>query len=229
MSDRDRLDAEMRELLTQLSTVSHVPASSWDPKGRSGATEGGNRPPGDHGEVFWAIEYGAPFVVPTPRHPGCQTDTQRERVIARARDELGHLRGHDALYLIGSGHHARVATSKPTTGEIEGDDDTAARMLRETVGWTPDVVERSHFRMTAKLVRKIRLRHGHHPETGRPLEVPTGRNPKDSRSDVARADSESKAVEAQRLESLDYNLVEIAEILGVSRSTVERYLGRRAA
>lgn len=206
---REGLDAEMREILAQLSTCSHVPASGYQPTGRSRSSDekiGGSRPPGDLGEAKYARKYGRPFNEPTPDHPGADTDERRRKVIDEAATELSRIRGR--------------GVERPDPTALETEDQLVIRMLTETEGWTPEEVEASSFRMPARLVRRFRTRHTLNPETGKPPTEVTGHEA---------ADAEQRVARARELDDQGFSVRQIALMLRTSVTTVKRDLGRRKA
>lgn len=130
----------------------------------------------------------------------CETDEDRRRVIGRARDALKEIRGHLDL--------------KRADGETE--EQRIKRMLKETVNLSPEQVATTNFRMSPTLVRRHRSRAGLDPEKGTEL----------VQEDL---DADGRRERAQSLEAEGFSLAYIARKLGVSRSTVERDLERRAA
>jgi DNA invertase Pin-like site-specific DNA recombinase len=198
---RSDLDREMREVLVQLASCSHVPAAPWQPSGRSRSsdeTPGGTRPPGDLGHTRYARDYGPPFHERSRQYPGAVTNEQRRRVLERARTELEQLRG-------------RGVKPRPAGESIQ---QRNARIIAEGTGWTVREVA-IHFRCGEREVRRVRAAAGREPEYGR---VPE-RDP----------DAERRRRRARELIDTGHTLAQIARLLSVSRSTIERDLGRRAA
>lgn len=231
--NRAEIDAAMREVLAQLSTCSHVPAAGYGPSGGSGTDEplGGGRPPGDLGEAVFARAYGRPFHEPTPRHPGAKDDDARLRILGEATDELEAIRGNGA---------SRV--ERPAG---ETDDERAKRIVRDGRGW-PIREAAVHFRVGESEVRKARLL-GRIEVDGipRPLDVDTGEplppttttRGSDVRDSAGRLAPDPETAErqdrrARQLTDLmgrGHSLAAAARLAGISRSTAERALGKRAA
>lgn len=188
----------MREVLADLELVSHVPASNYEPKGRSrggGPEMGGNRPPGDKGATYFARAYGLPFSEPTPKYPGCIHDSQREHVIDNARRELAHLRGHTP----------RPNPREETAAELD------ARIVEEGEGFDAEEVA-VRFRTGVLRVRKARERAGREPKTGLAVRV-------------ERMDTQRRRKETRRLRTEEnLPITSIARILGVDKATVSRDL-----
>lgn len=198
---REALNHEMRGVLAQLETCSHVPARVYGPSGGGRSSDsplGGERPPGDEGHVKFARWYGPPFHEPTREHPGSQDDEQRKQVIRFARRELEHLRGH--------------SVRKRPAGETREQRDK--RIVKEGEGFTVKEVA-LRFRCGERDVRRARADAEREPEFGREPE-PT-------------ADAKARRDRARELERQGLKLAQIARILGVHRSTVERDLGKRGA
>jgi hypothetical protein len=202
VSEGRALDAEMRAVLAQLETCSHVPAAGWGPTGRSRSSDehpGGGRPPGDIGHTYFARWYGPPFHLRTPKHPGCVTDDQRRNVLKAAKDELGHIRG------------GRVA--RPLVpGERR--EDWEKRMVKEGAGFTAKEVS-IRFRCGIRDVWKVRERHDREREYGRVPEPDL--------------DTQARRARVRELDGKGHTIAQIARLVGVHRSTVERDLGRRRA
>ena len=198
---RRELDREMRKVLAQLETCSHVPAAGWGPTGQSPSSDehpGGRRPPGDLGHAYFAQRYGPPFAEATWAHAGAKSDDEREAILAEARDELAHIRDP-------------AARDRPIGESV---DDLRARIVREGVGWTVrEVAQR--MRCGERLVREARKAAGRDPDYGRIPEP--------------EADAEARRQRARELHSTGHTLAQIARLLDVSRSTIERDLGKRAA
>lgn len=197
---RAELDAAMREVLTQLALCSHIGAAGYEPRGRSRATNSVNLVGGDKGNEYFARAYGMPFHRPTPRHPGCVTDEQRKHVIDTAGDELRHLRGN-----------GRGQVSKPKGETLE---QLKARIVKDGEGFPLKEVA-INFRCGERIVRAAREEAGREPAFGR---VPE-----------AGPDAEARRARALELKDEGLTVTQIAKLLGVHRSTVERDLGKRAA
>lgn len=198
MSKRDQLDAQMREVLRELELISHVPASGYQPTGRSRSSDeplGGSRPPGDHGHTYYAQAYGPPFHPRSGRHPGCITDSQRAHVIENALLEVDHLKGR---------------TERPEPVE-ESAAQLEERMVREGEGFPADEVA-VRFRTGVSRVRRVREAAGREPAFGRLLEHESGLSTEDRR----------RRVRELRAENLP--LSSIARIVGVDKGTVSKDL-----
>jgi hypothetical protein len=217
LSDRARLDAAMRDVLVQLATCSHVPAAGYQPTGRSPASDepqGGKRPPGDLGPTVYARLYGPPFFDPREQSIDAETrnlgemllvrvpattDEEREIVLKAARNELSHLRGHE--------------TRPRPRGE------TAAELAQRIVVDYEGIAAREvsyRCRCGITQVWKARASAGRDRDYGR---LPPGQ----------RLESETRRQRARELADSGHTLAQISRLLGASRSTVERDLGRRAA
>jgi hypothetical protein len=212
------LDRQMRAVLAQLETCSHVSAAPWGPTGRSPSSDepqGGGRPPGDIGHTYYAREYGPPFHAASTRHPGAPDDAQRARIIDRARGELEHLRGQAEL-------------DRPEPESLE---QLRARIVKQGEGWTVEKVALA-MRCGERLVLEARKAAGREPDYGRVLE-PAEKSRR--RVETGRFQADASAVERRRRQLSDlidrrgYTLANAARVLGISRSTAERDLGRRAA
>lgn len=213
---RADLDRQMRAVLAQLETCSHAPAAPWGPTGRSRSSDeppGGQRPPGDLGHTYYAREYGPPFNEPSARWPGAQDDEHRARIIKRARGELEHLRGQ-----------AEVARPEPESLE-----QLRRRIISQGAGWTVEQVALA-MRCGERLVIEARKAAGRDPDYGRPLEPAEASR---HRAETGRFSADGPAVEARRQRLRDlvdrrgYTIANAARVLGISRSTAERDLGRR--
>jgi hypothetical protein len=199
---REDLDRQMRSVLIEIATCSHVPAVTYGGGAGSDEHPGGRRPPGDLGGERLARRYGPPFHTCTIncKHRVATSDTDRERVLADARDELRLIRGR------GGGVRVR-------SDDEEQPEDTIARMLKETAGWDPDAFASSRWHMSARMVRRHRGKAGLDPETGRALDV-----------------NGTRAEKAAAMKERGMTTRQIAAILDVSHPTIIRDLkGRNAA
>lgn len=195
---RAALDSSMRAVLVQLAMCSHISATSYQPRGRSGATDSVDLSGGDTGrQTDYARWYGPPFHEPTPRHPGAKNDTERAQLVAEAQDDLKHLRG--------------TAIVERPPGETVAQRD--ARLLKDYEGETPEDVAATREGVTAAHMRKIRVRAGRDQERGKPL--PPRRLP------AAERKSQARVLHDRRVP-----ISEIARRLGVDRVTIKRDLGR---
>lgn len=203
---RDELDLAMREALLQLLMCSHVPAGPYDPIGRSRDSKeaSGARPPGDLGaEGMLAQEYDR-----------CETDDQRREVIRKAREELKDIR--------------KGPDERPAEVEMDADDWFEKRnkeIVAQGEGLTIDEAA-VKFRCGPRDI--IKARRGAERETERGLkpEFEGGRQ----RGDRGRFESDdAQKARVVELDNEGYRIHQIAMLTGLSRSTVERYLGRRAA
>jgi len=200
---RGALDAEMRGLLIAIATCSHVPAVTYGGGAGSDEHPGGRRPPGDLGAEYLARRYGEPFHTCTRNcrhHRAAASDLERWQAIVEARDELKLIRG--------TGIRLRSDSEEDTTKTI-------SRMLNETAGWAPEDVERSRFRMSARMVRRHRSRAGLNPETGRDDSTTAAGEPRDER--------------AAAMFAKGMTTRQIAAVLDVDQSTIVRDLRRAAA
>lgn len=202
--DRAQLDGAMRQVLAELAVTSNGRIAAYNPTGGHASdpgdvTTGDANPP----HLDYAVRYGEPFHTCTSdcyhRDPA-DDDHQRRQVLDQAREHLERLRGRD--------HHPRPA------GETS--DDTIRRMLTETEGWTPDEVERSRFRMSARLVRRNRIAGGRDADTGHVV---------DDQADEHDEDLADRAVE---LRSRGMSQRQIAFILGKDKRQITRYLEKAA-
>jgi hypothetical protein len=214
---RADLDRQMRAVLAQLETCSHVSAAPWGPTGRSPSSDeppGGGRPPGDLGHTYYARAYGPPFHASTSRHPGAADDDQRARIVERARGELEHLRG-------------QTQVDRPEPESLE---QLRSRIVNQGEGWTVEQVALA-MRCGERLVIEARKAAGRDPEYGQPLEPAESAR---HRAEGGRFQADGTAVEARQRRLRDlidrrgYTLAGAARLLGISRSTAERDLGRRA-
>lgn len=216
---RKELDAAMREALFGLSTCSHIPAAN--PQGGSHSSDeskGGNRPPGDLGPEHYARAYGPPFHTCTSRcdhrvKPAV-TDARRLAVLEETTDELEHLRGY--------------GQSREPRPEGETAEQFAARIVNDGAGWSVRDAA-VHFRCGEQHVRRVRKAAGREPENGEATAPRVGRPRAGGRF------ADGPAAEARRVNLIDlverrgYTIAAAARLLGVSRSTAERDLGKRAA
>lgn len=197
---RQELDTAMRHVLVQLATCSHAPAVTG---GGASSDEhpGGRRPPGDLGPEEFARRYGSPFHACSSacRHrPPATSDSDRTGVLAAAREELRHLRGHDD----------RARPAGETGAEF------IRRMLTETRGLAPEQVATTRFRMAARTVRHHRRDASLDPETGYETE----------QAAPAETDGPARAARRARahdlVENRGYSLRDAAKMIGVSVGTV---------
>lgn len=184
----------MRSVLAQLELISAIPAAQ--PRSSAGTEHpGGRRPPGDTGHTRYADWYGPPF----HECHGCEhTDEDRQEALEAAQAELKHLR-----------HTSHVDPS-----QLETDEQRKARMLSETVNWTPEQVETSHWTYTRFQVRRYRLIDGRDSETGQPSRVVD--------------DDETAPERAKQLAAKGMSSRQIALILGKHQTQIQRYLKRAA-
>lgn len=202
MTRREGLDAAMRDVLRELELMSHVPASGYQPTGRSRSSDeppGGTRPPGDKGHTYFARAYGPPFHERTPRYPGCLHDSQRAHVIESAQAEVDALKGR---------------AERPRVVE-ESAEQLGERIVREGEGFSATEVA-VRFRTGERRVRRVREAAGREPVYGRPLEAGNGGMTADARRARAR----------QLREDENLPITSIARILGVNKSTVSKDLRR---
>lgn len=192
----------MREVLNDLELMSHVPATGYQPTGRSPGSDehpGGKRPPGDKGHTYFAQAYGPPFSHRTTTHPGCVHDTQRAHVLENARQEVAHLKG-----LID-----RPAPQEESAEQME------ARMVHEGEGFPAEEVA-MRFRTGVSRVRKARERAGREQTYGRELKPEPG---------LPTAERRRRARELRDPPN-NLPIPAIAAKLGVDKGTISRDLGR---
>lgn len=180
-------DQQARQVLLELTLLSHGSVTNWAPT-TSGTRDRDPRPTGDSNPV--ADQYAAAYA-------DAAGDVSRQRVIHEAREELARWRGHGITR---------------TPGETQ--DERDLRMLREGQGFDPQTVA-VRFDTNAGRVRKLRVEHGHLPETGTPL---PGVKP-------VEAATPERVLE---LAGQGCTLRQITTITGVSKSTVQRMLGKAA-
>jgi hypothetical protein len=168
---------------TQLMMLMHGTVTSWAPT-TSGDRDRDPRPTGDSNPVV--DQYDAAY-------NDAAGQIGRQRVLNEAREELARWRGH------GIKRH-----------EGESQEERDRRMLREGQGFDPQTVA-VRFDTNAGRVRKLRVAHGHLPETGTPL---PGVKP-------VEAATPERVLE---LAGQGCTLRQITTITGVSKSTVQRML-----
>lgn len=191
---RAELDRQMRDVLAQIETCSHVPAAGWGPKGRSRSSDehpGGGRPPGDTGHTRFAHAYGPPFSEATNAYWQARTDEDRQRVLDEARAELAHIRGQ---------------TERPRVAG-ETSEQRNRRIVTEGEGFTVREVA-IRFRCGERDVRRARTEADREPELGHEIESP-------DRHRVRELHGKGRTIASLTIQ------------FGVSRSTVERWIGRR--
>jgi hypothetical protein len=183
----DHIDHEWRTTHLQLILLSHGGVTNWAPT-TSGTRDRDPRPTGDSYPI--ADHYAWMYA-------NAAGDVSRQRVLHEAREELARWRGHGI-------------TRAP--GETQEERDL--RMLREGQGFDPQTVA-VRFDTNAGRVRKLRVAHGHLPETGTPL---PGVKP-------VEAATPERVLE---LAGQGCTLRQITTLTGVSKSTVQRMLGKAA-
>lgn len=200
--NREQLDQQMRAVLAAIETCSHAPAAPPATSSAGSEHPSRNLVGGDTGAEPFKRAYGAPFHICEPRcrHRVAMTDAQRENVVREAQLELRTLKGH----------------IKIQRGPGETEQQKVQRMLREARGWSPEQIAQSDYRMPARSVRRHRAAAGRDEETGHELE----------RHDLP---AEERQRQARALDEQGFSLSYIARKLNVSRSTIERDLGKRAA
>jgi hypothetical protein len=199
------LEQEMRQVLARLEVVSHGTIYSYAPvgtKGGFGDRDGGDgRPPG--GELEAPHERWA-----RAWNQAGDDQHKRARALQGARDEL----------------EALTRRSAPLPAKLETPAERDARIVAQRRGWSASDVAIAE-RCLPRDVRRARQQADRDPETGDPLPDRDGR----------RLQPTGEAAEARRrrLEDLvdrrGYSLTAAARVVGVSRSTAERALGRRPA
>lgn len=194
---RPALDAQMRTVLARLELVSHGTTAAISPT--TGSQSATVRPGQGHPEGRPAGCAGAEHVYWRARYQEQATDDGRRNTIRGAERELELL----------TGRYQRQR------GAGETPDETIARMLRETQGWTPEDVEHSTWRMSARLVRKHRLVAGHDAETGQP-------------TTLTMADDAEPAQRAREMRDRGMSIRQIAFALRQHKTQVERWV-RKAA
>lgn len=203
---RQQLDDAMREVMLQLLMCSHVPAGPYDPIGRSrdAKEQSGARPPGDLGAESWLAE----------EYDRCETDDQRRETIRKAREELKDVR--------------KGPDERPAEIEMDADDWLETRnkeIVAQGEGLTIDEAA-IKFRCGPRDIVKARRADGRETDRGLKPEFEGGRE----RGDGGRFEAdEAKRARVIELDGEGYRISQIAMLTGLSRSTVERYLGRRAA
>jgi hypothetical protein len=203
MTAREQLDQRMRDVLLQLAVCSHVSAPPYEPRGRSGATTSRVLVGGDLGNHYLALAYGAPFHICDGhcRHRWlpAHDDHAREQVLLQAETELASIRRGAGL-------------TDAQRNELKGD---VAAMLEDTVGWAPEDVERSRFRISARLVRRHRRAAGLNPETGQLV---------DDALELAGRDLEELRRRARAYKAEGKQVSQIALLLRLHRNTVRKYV-----
>lgn len=188
----------MRQVLTELDLISHVPASDYEPRSRSrggGPEQGGNRPPGDKGSTYFARAYGPPFHERSPKYPGCVTDSQRAHTIDSARREVAHLRGYES----------RPAPVEETAAEMD------ERIIHEGEGFPAEEVA-VRFRTGVRRVRRAREDAGREPAHGKEVVV----------EKLTTKERRKKVRQLRHEQNLPIR--SIARIVGVDPGTVSRDL-----
>jgi hypothetical protein len=145
----------MRWVLAQLETISTIPSVNYNATHSTDEHPGGRKPPGDYGYRTYAEWYGPPFHEQTPA--SCRSDRDRETCVAAAEKELKHLRKGESVET-----------------EPEPPEETRLRLLEETEGWSLQDVARSHWRVNATVLRRLRVADGRDSEYGRPVELSNG-------------------------------------------------------
>lgn len=197
---REDLDAEMRSVLIELAVISHVPAAGYEPKGRSRATD----------SVLLSSDprerdhtYFAARYGPPFHHP-------TPRAPGCQTDEQ---RAEVITWARGELRAIRGTGPRPQpVGETIAERD--ARIVKEGEGFTRREVA-IRFRCGERDVTRARKNAGREPDLGR---QPEEGLPADQRRGRVLKMKQNGMTPAQ-----------IARLLGVHRSTVERDLGLRAA
>lgn len=192
MTSTAALDRQMREVLLQLAVCSHVPASGYQPRGRSGATDSRLLIGGDTGNLTFARAYGRPFAQPTAGHPGARDDHERQAVLDEARAELEHLRRGSADIEL----------------QEESLDELYDRIVHAGEGYTVKEVAFS-LRVGERVVISARKARGRDTGLGKALT---------NQQSLSRDDRREKARELRDKKGLSYRA--IALILGVPKSTI---------
>lgn len=199
MTARESLDREMAAVLAQLALCSHTPAAGYGVRGVSSDEHpGGRRPPGDVGAHVFERWYGEPFHTCSPRckHKPSAVNDDDRRAVVK--DARAEL-----AHLRGHGEREAVA--------VETLDELKKRIVKEGEGWTVREVA-LRMRCGQRVVRDARAAAGREPDLGKlPEPAP---------------DVEARRARARSMAANGYTLAQIARLLDVSRSTVERDLGR---
>lgn len=196
------LDAAMRSVLARLELVSHGTTQSWNAAGGSPSTV--TRPGQGHPEGTPTGGSSAPHIEWRRRYHAQDTNEGRASVIRGAKEELKLWTGRYTLWTEGA------------QGAEETPDETIARMLTETEGWTPEEVERSRWRMAPRLVRRHRILDSRDPATGKPTKL------------TAPAEDAEPAARARELDAQGLSLRQIGMLLGKDQKQIQRYLKRAA-
>lgn len=186
------IEQRMHAAFTALSCISHVPAASL-------SSTGGHQKPGTvepRGDV-------SPVVF-AERFAKAQNNAERLAVVVACEAEVEALRKRPAVVVVG-----------------ETEAERRARIVRETVSWSPEDVGTSTHDATATMIRRWRLDAGRDPQWGRPV----------AEMEVVRLAPVERKAEALRLAALGKGVRDIAELLGEQRMTIHRDLNtqKRAA
>jgi hypothetical protein len=181
--------------------ISAIPAVNHNAVGSSEDDPLGRRPPGDMGYTTYARRYGPPF---HECDPSCEhresaiTNAEREDVITAARAELKHLR----------------KTTHVAPESLETPEQTRAKLLDQTEGWSLQCVAQSHWRVSPSMMRKLRIADGRDAESGLPaFDEPEG--------------GEDLASRARRMKDLGMSLRAIGMALGgLHKTQVVRLLAK---
>lgn len=212
------LDTRMRLLLMDLALCCHVPAVN--PQGGSASSDehpGGARPPGDLGAEAYARRYGPPFHTCTTRcrHDGpARDDEDRRHLISAVRAEIETIRGYG------------LASIPRPAGETA--DEFNARIVAVGEGW-PVRDAANHFKTTSTRVIRARRAANCEPEFGKPLPDKPAHTRTSNGRFGGHLDAETRRERVHDLKGQGMGPSRIALALGISKSTVERDLGMRAA
>lgn len=174
---RPELDTRMHKAFVALSTCSHVPAASLTPN-TSHSKPGTIEPAGD-----------TSLVVYRKRYMEALDDRERFEVVVDI--------------------EAEVASIKKRAKVVEGetDDQRRKRILKDTLGLTPEQVAMSTAGVSAATIKKWRKLEG--------LNVSDGKRP-------SNLSVEEKRAEAIRLHGLGRSRYEIAQVVGLHKEQVSR-------
>lgn len=194
---RIHLDHQMRVVLAKLELVSNGTTISYN---NSGGGRGENPDPRPRGgdapaHLHWARQYGAPFVLPTPRHPGASDDDERQRVIEAATEDHQQLTGHG------------LADKPRPAGETA--EQRNQRICEEGEGWTIKEAA-AKFRCGERDIRRARIDAGLDPTLGL--------------SPIGLLPTYQRRQRSAELRASGHSVAAIALLLKVSKETIKRDL-----
>lgn len=201
--DRRRadLDREMREVLSALNLFSHVQAMGYEPTGRGRSSDEPLGGSRPPGDIDHVV-------FAREYGPPFHESTRRHpgaRTNTRRFQVLEHAK--EELKQLRGKHARRQPAAESLAARNE-------RMVREGEGWTVREVA-IHFRCGENEVRRARKDAGREPDLGKRPE-----------RDIS---AERRRARARELADRGHPVAQIARLLDVSRSTIERDLGKRAA